>query len=313
MMTRYIAAALLTLASCGQAWPAGTTQPAASQSSAPSSSPYAANVRFIASESVTGSLIGSEYTGPPRPAPRDPQGHPDLTGFWKGMIEKGKPGGNIGKDQPGFKLPLTPAGEAALRKNLTQVVDPESRCIHGGVPRHEASGIPFQILQTAQVVGFVYYLGHRLVPVDGRKHDPDPEPTYFGNAIGRWEGDTFVVDVIGFKDSKDGNLWIDENGNPQSERTHLVERWTRPDYHHLHLALTVDDPVYYRHLFTFDRTWIRGGPGERLNEYACNENNTDLPHLGPGPGAIGPDGNRGSGYMHKPLPDVPPGPEAYGK
>src|SRR5437867_4219852 len=65
-------------------------------------------------------ILGREPTGPVGPAPRTPDGHPDLTGYWKGLREPGRPGGNIGKDLPGFKLPLTPAGEAALKRNLTQ-------------------------------------------------------------------------------------------------------------------------------------------------------------------------------------------------
>jgi hypothetical protein len=304
MAMKNIAAMILAMLGLGL-----LVQTKAADSSAASKEPFVVGN----GNAVTGSLVGGEYTGPPKPAPRDADGRPDLTGYWKPLVEKGKPRGNIGKDLPGFRLPLTPAGEVALKNNLTRVVDPESRCIYGGIPRHDASGIPFQILQTSQQVGFLYYLGYRLVPVGGAGHEPDPDPTYYGNAQGRWEADTFVVDVIGLKDSKDGNLWIDENGNPESARTHIVERWTRPDYHHIQLALTIDDPVYYQHPFTFNRTWVRGLPGEKLNEYACNENNVDLPHLGPGPGTIGQDGNRGSLYDHKPLPVVPPGPEAYGK
>ncbi len=207
---------------------------------------------------VAGSLVGGEYRGPPQAAPRDRQGHPDLTGYWKPLVEKGKPRGNIGKDLPGFKLPLTAAGEAALKQNLTRTIDPESLCILGGIPRHDASGIPFQVLQTAGQVGFLYYLGYRIVPVDGRKPEADPDPRYFGNSTGHWDGDALVIDVIGFKDSKDGKFWIDENGNPQSERAHIVERWTRPEYHNIHLQLTVDDPLYYQRPFTFNRTWVLG-------------------------------------------------------
>src|SRR5678809_225630 len=67
-----------------------------------------------------------------KPAPRTASGKPDLSGYWKGTRET-KPGGNIGKDLPGWKLPLTPAGEAALKHNLTATIDPESLCILGGI------------------------------------------------------------------------------------------------------------------------------------------------------------------------------------
>src|SRR5262245_66046807 len=78
-----------------------------------------------------------------RPTPRMANGKPDFSGYWKGTTDT-KPVGNIGKDLPGWKLPLTPAGEAALKHNLTATIDPESLCIIGGIPRHNASGLPFE-------------------------------------------------------------------------------------------------------------------------------------------------------------------------
>src|SRR2546426_1772301 len=81
-----------------------------------------------------------------RPTPRMADGHPDFSGYWKGTRDT-RPVGNIAKDLSGFKLPLTPAGEAALQHNLTATIDPESLCIIGGIPRHNASGLPFEVLQ----------------------------------------------------------------------------------------------------------------------------------------------------------------------
>lgn len=259
-------------------------------------------------------ILGQEPTGPSKPTPRGLDGHPDLTGYWKPIRVKGKPGGNIGKDEPGFKLPFTPAGEAALQYNLTKTVDPEAVCILGGIPRHNASGLPFEILHTPKRLATLYvYNTHRWVWIDGRAPDPEAEPRYFGNGVAHWEGDTLVIQSNGFKDSKDGKLWIDENGNPQSEKTQVVERWSRPDFDHIKLEMTINDPVYYTRPFTFSRTWVHGKPGEGLTEYACNENNIDAGHIGPGPGPIGPDGNRGAGYDGKALPAVPPPPEFYDK
>jgi hypothetical protein len=253
-------------------------------------------------------LFGEEATGASKPAPRGSDGHPDLSGFWKGS-PKTKPVGNIGKDLPGFKLPLTPAGEAALRHNLTETIDPESLCIIGGIPRHSASALPFEIVQNKNRVVFLYmYTYFRSIPVDGRQHDNDPDPTFFGDKTGRWEGDTFVIDSIGFKASP---IWIDENANPQSDAMHAVERWTRPDLNHLHLSLTVDDAKFYTHPFTYERTWLLGKPKEGLKEYVCSENNVDRDHLGPGPGPIKPDGTRG--YLVPSLPKDPPPPEFYDK
>jgi hypothetical protein len=241
-----------------------------------------------------------------RPAPRTSDGRPDLSGYWKGTRNT-KPVGNIAKDLPGLKLPLTPAGEAALKHNLTATVDPESLCIQGGIPRHNASALPFEILQSSNKVVFLYWYNYfRLIPTDAkRKHTEDPEPTFFGEELGRWEGDTLVIDSIGFKDTQ---VWIDENANPHSDALHVVERWTRPDYDHIHVETMIEDQKFYTKPFTYARTWVLGKPGEEIREYACSENNVDREHLQFGPGPIRPDGTRGFDTLAPlppPLPDKP--------
>jgi hypothetical protein len=256
-------------------------------------------------------IFGKDVTSPSEATPRQADGHPDLTGFWKGIKETGKPIGNIGRDEPGYVLPFTDAGKAAQVYLRTKTIDPEALCILGGIPRHNASALPFEILHTPHRLAFLYlYTTHRIIPIDGRRHDDDPEPAYFGNPIGSWDGDTFVIDSIGFKDSKDGKVWGDENGDPVSGQAHVVERWTRPDFDHIHLEMIVTDATYYTRPLHFARTWVRApNRTEGLTEYACTENNIDAAHLGPGPGEIGADGNRG--YATPVLPKDPPGPEAY--
>jgi hypothetical protein len=283
---------------------------ASAQTAAPSVTPVqaAARAKQEASELQAQGLLGNDASASSAPAPRSADGHPDFSGTWKGS-KATKPVGNIGKDLPGFKLPFTPAGEKALQDNLTKVVDPESRCLIGGIPRHDASALPFAIVQNNDHVTWLYvYTYYRTVPFDVRRHEEDPDPQFWGDEIGRWEGDTFVVDAVGFK-SKD--MWIDENANPASGKMHATERWSRPDAGHLHVEVTIDDPLYYTHPFTYSRTWIAGKPHEKLFQSLCTENNADLPHLGPGPGGVRADGTRG--YDVAPLPDNPPGPESYGK
>jgi hypothetical protein len=249
-------------------------------------------------------LTSAEHKGPSQPAPRTADGHPDLTGFWKGSRAT-KPVGNIGKDLPEYKLPLTPAGEVALQHNLTATIDPESLCIPGGIPRHNASGLPFMVVQNNQYVSFLYFYSYyRLIPLDGRKHSADPEPAFFGEEVGHWEGDTLVIDSIAFKDTQ---VWIDENANPHSDALHVVERWTRPDADHIHVETLIEDPKFYTKPFTYQRSWLLGAPTQILGEYACNENNVDREHLGFGPGPIRPDGTRG--YID-PAPLPPPIPRA---
>lgn len=234
-------------------------------------------------------------------APRLSDGRPDFNGYWVGSRNT-KPVGNIGKDLPGFKLPFTPAGQAALLHNLTKTIDPESLCMPGGIPRHSASALPFVILQTSNRFAVLYFYNYfRVVPIDGRKHQPDPDPTFFGDAIGSWDGDTLVIDAIGFKDQQ---VWADENANPHSDALHVIERWSRPDYDHLHLEATIEDSKFYTKPFKYTRTWLIGPPDALLKEHSCSENPVGRESLGFGPGPIRPDGTRG--YLDPaPLPPPP--------
>jgi hypothetical protein len=233
--------------------------------------------------------------------PRLANGHPDLSGYWT-PSRKDRPVGNLGKDLPDYKLPFTPAGLAALKYNREHTVDPESVCILGGIPRHDASALPFQLLEGSDYVTFLYwYTTYRLVPTDGRKHTNDPEPGFFGEEVGTWQGDSLIIDAIGFKDQR---TWADENADPHSDQMHVIETWARPDLGHLHLELTVIDPKFYTEPIHYQRTWLLGSPGIHVNEYACSEDNVDASHLQPGPGPIGPDGQRGYEKV-APLPPPP--------
>jgi hypothetical protein len=252
---------------------------------------------FVAmAAAISGPMLrAQELTAPDiksnRPTPRTADGHPDLSGYWKGTRDT-HPVGNIGKDLPGFKLPLTPAGETALQHNLTATIDPESLCIIGGIPRHNASALPFEILQGNGKIAFLYWYNYfRLIPIDSnRKHSKEPDVTFFGEEISHWDGDTLVIDSVGFKDEK---VWIDENANPHSDAMHVVERWTRPDGDHIHVETLIEDPKFYTKPFTYSRTWVLGQPDDQIAEFSCSENNIDVSHLGFGPGPIRPDGTRG--------------------
>jgi len=266
---------------------------------------FAAVSLSIATVASAQSLSDAPRPPSTKPVPRMADGKPDFNGYWKGMRNT-VPVGNIAKDLPGLKLPLTPAGEAAWKHNTTVTIDPESLCIQGGIPRHNASGLPFEILQNTKAVAFLYFYNYfRRIPVDAnRKHTDDPDPSFFGEELGKWDGDTLVIDSIGFKDEQ---VWADENGSPHSDALHVVERWTRPDYDHIHVDTLIEDPKFYTKSFHYTRTWQLGRPDEELAEYACSENNIDRDHLQPGPGPIRPDGTRG--YLNPaPLPAPLPAP-----
>jgi hypothetical protein len=186
---------------------------------------------------------------------------------------------------------------------VEHTIDPESLCLPGGLPREDIGDMGFQLIQSGADTVFIYQYGtFRDVPTDGRKHAEDPDPTYFGEEIGTWDGDTFVIDSSAFKDSK---TWADENADPHSDALHTIERWTRPDAGHLHLELTVEDPKFYKAPIHYQRTWI-AAPGQHTREQACSENNIDVSagHLGFGPGPIRADGTRGYDNPD-PLPPLP--------
>ena len=114
----------------------------------------------------------------------------------------------------------------------------------------------------------------RIIPMDGKPHSKDPELTYLGEPRGRWEGDTLVVDVIGFND----RTWLDQDGHPHSDKLHVIEKYTRLDELTMRYEFIIDDPGAY------SATWgnsylIPFVPGGELMEYVCQENNQDLYHL----------------------------------
>src|SRR5690242_4331700 len=260
----------------------------------------AAGAPLRASAQDTGLTAVDPGPSKSKPAPKLADGHPDFSGYWKGTRDT-SPVGNIAKDLPDHKLPLTLAGEAALQHNLTATIDPESLCIIGGIPRHNASGLPFEVLHGAKKIAFLYFYSYyRLIPIDAAlKHSDDPDPSFFGEEIGRWDGDALVIDSVGFKDDK---VWIDENANPHSDALHVVERWTRPDADHIHVDTRIEDPKFYTKPFTYSRTWVHGQPDEETKEFSCSENNVDVTHLSFGPGPIRPDGNRGFVEPSTPSP-----------
>jgi hypothetical protein len=253
-------------------------------------------------------LLGKQYNGARQETPRGAQGKPLLTGYWKLLHEDDKPDGNLGKDRPDFALPYTQKGKDALAANY-KTVDPEARCIITGIPRLLTTVLPFEILHTPERLGTFHALSwHRWVWLDGRARDPEEDPRYLGNAIGRWDGDTLVIESAGFHDSSEGNVWLDDNANPISAQATLVERWTRPDFHHLNLELTYTDPLYYTEPIVYRRSFVHGEPGEGLTEFSCEWNTPwVVAHLEPGPGTIGPNGNRGFGPDNQIVPDLPLG------
>ncbi|MBV9505988.1 MAG: hypothetical protein JO323_13385 [Acidobacteriia bacterium] len=161
--------------------------------------------------------------------------------------------------------------EATLSKE-----DPEGYCLPPGIPRMMNTPFPMQIYQLPDRILQVYEGGAhmwRIIYMDGRAHPKPPElnPTYLGHSIGRWEGDTLVVDVVGFND----RTWLDAAGHPHTEKLHVIERYTRLDENTLHYQATIDDPGAYTKPWTVG--WkISWQAGWDPLEYVCQENNRDV-------------------------------------
>jgi len=221
-----------------------------------------------------------------KPVPRAADGKPDLSGIWiaggigllfgeaeadrirKADIAAGRPA-----PPPREPPPYKPEAEAKRQQYLTRrgIDDPMARCLLTGVPRITVRPLPFEIVQLRDRVIILYEIHHafRIIPTDGRPHPEDLEPSYLGDSVARWDGDTLVVDVTNFK----AGGWL-AAGFVHSDALHLVERYTRVDRDQMNYEVTIEDPNVLTKPFT-QRNTLMLREGTRLREYSCLENNLD--------------------------------------
>jgi hypothetical protein len=200
--------------------------------------------------------------------PRTPDGHPDFSGIWEGPFIQDM--SKDGKSQKGAGvIPMT---EWAKQKMATQV-DVSVHCLPTGYVRTTNAPFPLEIVQRPDRIVFLYEINNNfhIVFTDGRDHPQDLEPTWAGHSIGKWDGDTLVVDTVGFN----GKTQLDTEGHPHSELLHVIERFTQTDAAHFTYDLTIDDPKAYTRPWKNVRTFTRN-PRYELLEYSCNENNKDF-------------------------------------
>jgi len=215
------------------------------------------------------------------PPPKTPDGKPDLSGTWESA-----PGyfQDLTKDlKPDEVVEHTWAKALrAEREGNLHSGDLLVQCLPPGVPRIDTSGEsmphPFKIVQTPALVVLLYETSanstFRQVFLDGRPLPKDPQPTWLGYSVGRWDGNTLVVDTNGFN----GRAWLDtDKGHPQTEEGRVTERFTRRDFGHLEIQITIDDPKAYA------KPWrttvpVHLLPDSDLIETYC-ENEKDLPHM----------------------------------
>jgi hypothetical protein len=211
---------------------------------------------------------------PSTPATKNAEGKPDISGAWAPNAIRQ----NVDMVGAGAKVPFQPWAEKVYTERKTNLSkdDPEGYCLPPGVPRMSTTPYPFRIAQIPGLTLIVYEGGAhvwRQIFTDGRKHDPDPNPSWLGDSIGWWEGDTFVVDTVGMN----GKSWLDESGLPATDKLHVIERFHRDDLGHMTIEHTVDDPGAYTEpwKFTTHPLLLKG----EMIEYICQENNRDVEHL----------------------------------
>jgi len=214
----------------------------------------------------TGNSMGSEKA-PAGPTPRTPEGKVDFSGVW----DPGSTFFNIGQ------LPLQPWADELMKQRRANLGkdDPEAQCLPAGVPR--ISPFPQKFVQTPTLVvildeGNVH--SYRQLFLDGRGHPKDMDPLWMGDSIAKWDGHTLVVDTVGFNDK----TWLSGQGAPHSDQLHVIERYRRPDFGHLEVEITLEDPKAFTKPHTFKRGFILLTNWE-IHEYVCNEFNIDKDHL----------------------------------
>ena len=210
-------------------------------------------------------------------APKTPDGKTDFSGLWQGPPPPGYLL-NIAKDlKPGELVMLPWAQNVYNQRRATEGKDdPHGYCIPSGVPRSYTPPYPFKIVTTPKlvIVLFEAVQGYRQIFVDDRSLPRDPNPTWTGYSVGRWEGDTFVVETSGFKEG----AWLDNEGHPGSDALHVTERFHRKNFGHMDVKVTINDPKAYAKPWTVTLPFSLF-PDDEIIEYVCNENNRDLPHL----------------------------------
>ena len=196
---------------------------------------------------------------------------------------EGTSGGARGGARSEPQVPFMPWSAAMydyISKNESKY-DPEGFCLPPGGPRLMATPYPMEIVQLPEqkrILMIFEGATHiwREIYMDGRPHPQGDglNPTYLGHSVGRWEGDTLVVDIVGFNEQ----TWIDYYGHPHTDMLHVVEKYSRPNRNVLHYEATFDDPGAYTKPFTV-RWNINWNPTGELTEYICQENNKYLQRL----------------------------------
>ena len=202
---------------------------------------------------------------PSGPTPRTREGKPDLSGVWYAQrtVDPGKP------------EPLPWADTLQRERVANNSKDsPGAHCLPRGLTNAGAL-FPYKLVQTPKLLVMLFEddtPSHRQVFLDGRPHPRDPNPNWMGHSIGHWEGDTLVIDTVGFNDES----WLDNIGHPHSEKLHITERLHRADLGHLEIEFTIEDRETYSKPWVIKRVADLNTKDE-IGEYVCIDR--DAAHL----------------------------------
>jgi hypothetical protein len=211
------------------------------------------------------------------PAPRLPDGHADLSGIWEPASPKYLR--NLAADLKPEDVPYQPWAKALVDSRADGSharEESDANCLPQGVPKIGAAPAPWKIVQTPGLIVVVHEAFNlwRQIFLDGRQLAEDVNPSWLGYSVGKWDGDTLVVETRGFN----GKTWLDQAGKPTTEALHVTERYRRRNIGTMEIQVTIDDPKAYTKPWTVTEEARLMTSGE-LFEFICNENNRDLDHL----------------------------------
>jgi hypothetical protein len=216
-----------------------------------------------------GRLFFNRAKPPEGPAPRTPDGKPDFSGVWNGP----GPGGGGGEAAP----ELLPSAQALEKERIDHNFkdNPQAKCLPFTV-----TPFGFLLNRVVQSRDFLVTIieydlpGYRQIYLDGRGHPKDLDPSWTGHSVGTWEGDTLVIDTVGFNDK----TWLGEAA-PHTDKLHVTTRLRRLDLGHLEIETTFDDPGAFKKPWKTKGVATLAPATEEISEFICNENNQDVEHL----------------------------------
>jgi hypothetical protein len=212
------------------------------------------------------------------PAPKAADGKPDLSGLWEPASKGSDPQFlDIAKNVAGG-LPFQPwAAELvkARREDLNKD-DPDGHCQPLGLVKMHLHPYPRKMIQVPGMLLILFERNteYRQIFTDRRRLPEDPQPGFNGYSVGKWDGDSLVVESIGFKDG----LWLDISGTPLTDAAKVTERFRRPDFGTLEIDITINDPKAYTKPWSIKVNQTIALDTDML-EFVCQENEKDVPHL----------------------------------